>query len=156
MTSVQFDERLRAAGLRVTAPRLTALAVIGEQQHIDVETLASAVRERLGTVSKQAVYDVVHVLTDAGLVRRVSPDGRGARYELERWDNHHHLLCSQCGELIDVPCAVDHVPCLMPPDSTGLTIDTAEVIYHGLCPDCTLAARDRNEISDSESTKELR
>lgn len=132
-----FDERLRDAGLRVTAPRMTALSVIAEQQHVDVETLAAAVRERLGTVSKQAVYDVVHVLTDAGLVRRVAPAGRGARYEIEHHDNHHHLLCRECGALVDVPCAVDHVPCLMPPNTRGATIEAADVMYHGLCPACS-------------------
>lgn len=136
MSSNHAETTLRAASLRVTAPRVAVLSVISDHKHIDADTLSAEVRERLGAVSKQAVYDVLRVVTDAGLVRRVSPDGRGARYEIESDDNHHHLLCRQCGVLVDVPCAVDHVPCLLPPDSRGATIETAEVLYHGLCAQC--------------------
>lgn len=126
---------LRTAGLRVTAPRLAALAVIDERPHGDAETIADAVRARLGTVSKQAVYDVLHALTDAGIVRRVPVGERRARYELHR-DNHHHLVCRACGRIEDVPCAVGAAPCLEPSDASGFVIEQADVVYRGLCSAC--------------------
>lgn len=132
---------LRAAGLRVTGPRLATLAVVQERQHADVETIAGAVREKLGTVSKQAVYDVLHALTDVGLVRRISLDGRRALFESHRHDNHHHLVCRACGRLEDVPCATGSAPCLEPSasDGHGFEVEAAEVLYRGICPDCRAA-----------------
>lgn len=141
MAPDRFTDSLRGAGLRVTAPRLTTLAVIEENPHIDAETLSVMVGERLGSVSKQAVYDVLRVLTENAIIRRVSPDGRGARYEIHHHDNHHHLLCKNCGVLQDVPCAVDAVPCLMPPNHADFEIEVAEVLYRGLCSECYAARK---------------
>lgn len=127
---------LRGAGLRVTGPRLATLEVVERHPHVDAESVAQAVRERLGTVSRQAVYDVLHALTDAELLRRVPVDGRRTRYELHRHDNHHHLVCRRCGRLEDVPCAVGAAPCLTPHDDLGFDIEIAEVVYRGLCSAC--------------------
>jgi Fur family ferric uptake transcriptional regulator len=52
-------------------------------------------------------------------------------------DNHHHLICRGCGQVVDVDCAVGETPCLTAADNMGFTIDEAEVIYWGYCPECT-------------------
>lgn len=133
---VDHAASLRAAGLRVTSPRLATLQVIQQHPHSTADDVASAVRERLGTVSKQAIYDVLHALTDAALLRRMAVDGRGSQYELEVGDNHHHVVCRECGRLEDVPCPVGAAPCLEPPVDHGFEVDQAEVIYRGLCARC--------------------
>ncbi len=130
---------LRDAGLRVTAPRVATLAVVAEHQHADADVIASAVRERLGSVSHQAVYDVLRALTEVELLRRVDADGRRAVYELHRHDNHHHLICRVCGRLEDVPCAVGEAPCLHPHTQHGFELEVAEVLYRGVCPECRAA-----------------
>ncbi|GAA1779707.1 Fur family transcriptional regulator [Nostocoides veronense] len=128
---------LRRAGLRVTAPRVATLTELQESRHVDVDSLAGQLRVRLGGVSTQAVYDVLRALSDAGLVRRIEPAGSPARYELDRGDNHHHLVCRGCGALVDVPCATGIRPCLETESSDhGFVVDEAEVIYWGLCPNC--------------------
>ena len=91
-------------------------------------------------MSQQAVYDVLRALTDAGLVRRIHPPGSVARYESRVGDNHHHLVCRSCGAIADVDCAVGTAPCLTAADDHGYAIDEAEVIYWGLCPECSTAA----------------
>lgn len=131
------QDALRAAGLRVTLPRRAVLDGVRADPHADVDTLTRAARERLGSVSVQTVYDVLRVLSEAGLVRRVEPAGSPARYEIERGDNHHHLTCRDCAALVDVRCATGSAPCLHPATSHGYTIEEAEVIYWGRCPDCT-------------------
>lgn len=136
MPTEEFTAALKACGLRVTAPRLATLETIHDLPHADADQVAAAVRKRLGTVSKQAVYDVLSALTDAGLVRRVSPDGRRARYEMQTRDNHHHMVCRSCGNLQDVPCQVGHAPCLEPAVDHGYDLEIAEVLYLGLCPVC--------------------
>ena len=130
---------LRGAGLRVTAARVALLETVRDGDHLGVEAITSGVRERIGHVSLQAVYDALHALTDAGLVRRIEPAGSPARFEGRVSDNHHHVVCRSCGAVADVDCAVGEAPCLTASDDHGFSIDEAEVIYWGLCPDCSTA-----------------
>src|ERR1700758_5117660 len=132
-------EELRGAGLRVTAARVALLESVRDGDHLDVEAIASGVRERVGHISLQAVYDALHALTTAKLIRRIEPAGSPARFEGRVGDNHHHVLCRSCGAVADVDCAVGDAPCLTASDDHGFSIDEAEVIYWGLCPDCSTA-----------------
>ncbi|MFD3460023.1 Fur family transcriptional regulator [Nocardia fluminea] len=136
-TTSDFEQMLRAASLRVTAPRLAVLTAVHQHPHTDTDTILSRVRATLGAVSQQAVYDVLRALTSAGLLRRIQPMGTVARYETRVGDNHHHLVCRSCGVIVDVECAVGDAPCLSPSDDRGFVVDEAEVIYWGRCPDCT-------------------
>jgi Fe2+ or Zn2+ uptake regulation protein len=138
-------ELLRRVGLRVTQPRLAVLDALAHQPHSDADDVASAARRSLGTVSTQAVYDVLHALTDAGLVRRIEPAGSPARFELRVGDNHHHVVCRDCGDIADVDCAVGHRPCLTASDSSGFVIDEAEVTYWGLCSRCSTTTHPSDE-----------
>ncbi|WP_373864637.1 Fur family transcriptional regulator [Nocardia vaccinii] len=130
---------LRGAALRVTAPRIAVLAAVHERPHSDTDSILNRVRETLGTVSHQAVYDVLRALTAAGLLRRIQPMGSVARYETRVGDNHHHVVCRSCGVIADVDCAVGETPCLTASDTNGFVLDEAEVVYWGLCPDCFAA-----------------
>ncbi|PZT70284.1 transcriptional repressor [Streptomyces sp. SW4] len=132
-------DALRGAGLRVTAARVALLETVREGGHLDAESVASGVRRRVGHISLQAVYEGLHALTDAGLVRRIDPPGGPARFEGRVGDNHHHLVCRSCGALADVDCAVGEAPCLTASDDHGFAVDEAEVIYWGLCPGCSTA-----------------
>jgi len=127
---------LRAAGLRVTRPRLAVLAALRGNPHASVETVSATVRAEIGSVSLQAVYDVLRVLGAAGLVRRIDLAGTPSRYELRVGDNHHHVVCRSCGTTSDVDCAVGAAPCLDPAQTHGFVVDEAEVTYWGLCPAC--------------------
>lgn len=135
-TRADLADRLRAAGLRVTRPRLAALAEVQEHPHATVDILVSGVRERLGKVSTQAVYDVLRSLATARLVRRIEPAGSPARYEARVGDNHHHVVCRICGAVADVDCATGSAPCLDASNDAGFLIDEAEVTYWGVCPAC--------------------
>ena len=130
---------LRGAALRVTRPRVAVLTAVHAHPHADTDSILGVVREDLGEVSTQAVYDVLRALTAAGLVRRIEPAGSVARYESRVADNHHHVVCRSCGSIADVDCAVGDVPCLTASDDHGYSIDEAEVIYWGLCPACSMA-----------------
>jgi Fur family transcriptional regulator, stress-responsive regulator len=134
-------EELRGVGLRVTAARVALLETVRDGDHLGIEAIASVVRERIGHLSLQAVYDALHALTAAGLIRRIEPAGRPPRFEGRVGDNHHHIVCRSCGVVADVNCAVGEAPCLTASDDRGFSIDEAEVIYWGLCPDCSTASR---------------
>jgi Fur family ferric uptake transcriptional regulator len=135
----EFEQTLRAAGLRVTRPRIAVLTALQAHRHADTDSIIATVRQNHGAVSHQAVYDVLRALTDAGLVRRIQPSGSVARYERQTGDNHHHIVCRACGSIADVDCAIGAAPCLTAPDDHGYEIDEAEVIYWGLCRNCSPA-----------------
>ncbi|MGA7205109.1 MAG: Fur family transcriptional regulator [Specibacter sp.] len=145
------EEMLRAAALRVTRPRLAVLQAVRTYPHADADTLIGAVRNQLGGVSKQAVYDVLAALVEADLVRRIEPSGSPARFETRVGDNHHHVICRSCGDIADVDCAVGGAPCLHASNDHGFIIDEAEVIYWGTCPDCT--AKKTLETQSTRSDK---
>jgi Fe2+ or Zn2+ uptake regulation protein len=138
-TTLESERMLRGAELRVTRPRLAVLTAVHDNPHADTSSIIDAVREDLGEVSGQAVYDVLGALTEAGLVRRIQPSGSVARYELRVGDNHHHVVCRSCGAIADVDCAVGEAPCLDPSEAHGYAIDEAEVVFWGRCPDCLAA-----------------
>ncbi len=127
---------LRDAGLRVTASRVAVLSSVTEGNHITADRVTHAVRERVGTISIQAVYDVLGALTRAGLVRRIEPAGSPARFETRVGDNHHHAVCRSCGAIADVDCVVGEPPCVLPSDASGFVLDEAEVTFWGICPTC--------------------
>lgn len=138
-SSSEHVEQLRAAELRVTRPRVAVLEAVHAHPHADTETIFAAVRSGLPDVSRQAVYDVLHALSGAHLIRRIQPSGSVARYEARVGDNHHHVVCRSCGTIADVDCAVGEAPCLTPSEHDaldGFVLDEAEVIYWGLCPAC--------------------
>jgi Fur family transcriptional regulator, stress-responsive regulator len=127
---------LRQRGYRVTGQRLTVLRAVSREPHVTADAVAETVRAEMGSISIQAVYDVLGVLVDVGLVRRIQPAGSPARFEARVRDNHHHVICRSCGSVADVDCATGSAPCLTAVDDMGYEIDEAEVIYWGLCPEC--------------------
>lgn len=136
-----FDPRaqLRAVGLRVTAPRVAVLEALAAAPHSTADDVANRVRGTLGSVSTQAVYDVLRACVTSGLVRRIEPAASSARYETRIADNHHHLVCRMCGKVADVDCAVGETPCLEPSELAGFAVDEAEVVFWGVCPECQAA-----------------
>ena len=136
-TTADYESMLRAEDLRVTRPRLAVLSAVYDHPHADTHSIVGVVREDIGDVSHQTVYNVLQALTDAGLVRHIQPPGSVARYESRVGDNHHHVVCRSCGSIADVDCAVGGAPCLTPSDDHGYAIDEAEVVYRGLCPECS-------------------
>jgi Fe2+ or Zn2+ uptake regulation protein len=141
-TMQDHAQLLRDAALRVTRSRVAVLDAVHAYPHADTETVIGAVRADIGTVSHQAVYDVLRALTSAGLLRRIEPQGSVARYETRTGDNHHHVICRSCGTIADVDCAVGDAPCLTASNDQGFVIDEAEVVYWGVCPACTSALID--------------
>jgi Fur family transcriptional regulator, stress-responsive regulator len=127
---------LRRHGLQVTAQRLAVLRAVSDRPHGTADDVGVAVRSEIGAISRQAVYDALAVLTDKGIIRRIQPAGSAVRYEDRIGDNHHHLICRTCGQMVDVDCAIGDTPCLTAADDAGYEVDEAEVTYWGRCPEC--------------------
>lgn len=131
---------LRKHGVPVTAQRLAVLRAVVSRSHSTAEGITECVRADIGTISRQAVYDALGMLTSKGLIRCIQPAGSAALYEDRVGDNHHHVICRSCGETADVDCSVGSAPCLTAADDSGFQIEEAEVIYWGTCPNCLAKA----------------
>ena len=138
--SVDATNLLRERGVQVTAQRLAVLRAVSSRPHGTADDVAEAVRSEIGAISRQAVYDALRMLADKGLIRRIQPAGSPARFEDRVGDNHHHLICRSCGQMVDVECAVGQNPCLTAPDDADYKIEEAEVVYWGRCPECVATA----------------
>jgi Fur family ferric uptake transcriptional regulator len=132
---------LRERGIQVTAQRLAVLRAVAARPHVTADRVAEAVREEIGAISLQSVYDALGVLVTGGLIRRIQPAGSPALFEDRVGDNHHHLICRMCGRVVDVDCAVGSAPCLRPDEKRGYEIDEADVAYWGRCAECLAASR---------------
>jgi Fur family ferric uptake transcriptional regulator len=137
--SLDPAQSLRDHGLQVTAQRLAVLRAVAKRPHCTADDVAEEVRAEIGAISRQAVYDALGMLADKGIIRRIQPAGSAARYEDRVGDNHHHMICRECGKTVDVDCAVGDAPCLTAANALGYEIDEAEVIYWGTCPACRAA-----------------
>ena len=130
------SDLLRAHGIPVTAQRIAVIKNVGRHPHTTADEVVEGVKQDIGTISRQAVYNVLSLLSEKGLLNRVQPSGHPARYETRVGDNHHHVVCRNCGSMEDVDCAVGYTPCLKAAEDHGYDINEAEVIYWGICPTC--------------------
>ena len=140
---------LRKHGVQATAQRLAVMRAVSVHPHGTADKVAEVVRIEIGVISRQAVYDALRILVDKGLIRRIQPARSPARYEDRIDDNHHHLICRNCGQMVDVDCAVGDTPCLTAADDSGYEIDEAEVVYWGKCPECLSTTRDSNDAGEN-------
>ncbi|MEU5843181.1 Fur family transcriptional regulator [Rhodococcus sp. NPDC047139] len=132
-----FSERLRAAGLRVTRQRLAVLGAAHEHPHADADRIFEAVGAVLPGIARHTVYDILHALSARGVLRRIQPAGFHARYEMRVGDSHHHLVCRSCAAISDVDHALGDTRCLSPVEDAGFDVDEADVVFWGLCRDCS-------------------
>jgi len=130
------DALIRGAGLRVTATRVAVLEALRDRPHATADDVFARVSGTLAGTSKQSVYNALGDFADAGLARRIEPAGHSGTFELRVGDNHHHVVCTRCGRIDDVDCVVGSAPCLHVPEGSGFVIETAEVTFWGVCPDC--------------------
>ncbi|MFD8012706.1 Fur family transcriptional regulator [Streptomyces sp. NPDC058955] len=125
-------QRLRDVGLRVTGPRLEVLSVLAAGGHLDVEAITATARERLGTLTSQAVYEMLRHFQETGLVGKFDRPGLPAVFEISG-PRHQHALCVNCGRVENVTA-----PAPAPPRGSlpGWRPAETELVFKGLCPDC--------------------
>jgi len=148
---------LRAAGLRVTQTRCVVHDALAANPHSTADDLSVHVAAVLPGTSLQSVYNALTDFVAAGIARRIKPADHAAHFELRVDDNHHHLICTSCGAIVDVDCVTGSAPCLTAGDASGYVVHTAEVTFWGLCPTCAASGSAPNDdIRTSETSEHLR
>lgn len=130
-----LTERLRAAGLRATRPRLAVAAALEDLGGHRTADEVHAYLEGHGVrLPRTSVYNVLSSLVTAGLALAADTGPGPARYEAGG-DRHHHFVCRACGRVYDVPCAAGAESCLDAVDAPG-RVEQAQVIFRGICAAC--------------------
>jgi Fe2+ or Zn2+ uptake regulation protein len=127
---------LRERGQRVTPQRLAIARTVRElDRHTTAETVFARVSEQMPGVSLPTVYATLELLEELRLVRRVPTEAGTAVYD-PRTEDHHHLVCRECGEIMDVDAPVDRVELLAAAQTLGFAADDAQVVVRGVCARC--------------------
>jgi Fe2+ or Zn2+ uptake regulation protein len=134
-TPAELSERLRAGGRKVTPQREAVFRVLaGNEGHPTAETVHAAVIAELPMVSLRTVYQVLNDLTDLGEIQAIDVGTGSARFD-PNVAPHHHLVCTVCGRVRDVPARP--LPTI---DVGGFIIERAEIVFRGRCEGCDLPA----------------
>ena len=129
-------EKLARKGYRLTAQREAVLeALRATDSHPDPHWLYLQVREKVPHVSLGTIYRALHVLQDAGLVRKLISSGAVSRWDGDTQE-HDHVLCISCGRLMDI--SLDAVKGMdeRVARRTGYKIMRHRLEFYGLCPQC--------------------
>lgn len=135
-TTDELATMMREQGLRVTPQRMCIVAHLVENAtHPTVESLYEATRVEMPTISLKTVYQTVHDLEDLGEVRLLDVGTGQVRVDPNVEHRHHHLVCSVCGRVSDVPV---EFPDLKLPRRyrVGFAVDSVDVIFRGSCDEC--------------------
>lgn len=129
--------RLTAAGERVTQQRLIVadtLARAGRQ--LTAAQLYEQVRDRQPSLGRATVFRTVERLVDAGVARRLELDGHVYAYVACQPEHHHHLSCTSCGRVEEIPESWVKPIATRATERLGFEIDDARLDFYGRCRAC--------------------
>lgn len=133
----QLIERCKSAGRRLTPQRLAVFRVLAcSEDHPSVEQIHDRVKQQLPTTSLATVYDIVELLEEMGEVLPLSFADGANHYDGRRPYPHPHLICVQCGTIVDLDVpAVDQLPQVVEL-RTGYRVCRHRLDFFGVCPHC--------------------
>ena len=134
-TPAELTELFRARGLKVTPQRQAIFHVLhGESTHPTAEAVYDAVSGSMPTISLRTVYQTLNDLAAMGEVQALDLGTGSARFD-PNLDSHHHLVCEDCGRVVDIYADVSAVR-VPGAQRHGFTIDSTEVVFRGRCTEC--------------------
>lgn len=133
MTAQQTVEKLTACGLRPTQQRVAVYTYLQEHRtHPTAEIIYQALSTQYPTFSRTTIYNSLHALVGAGLIRALSIDPEEQHFDAGL-EAHAHFRCTVCGELLDVPLEDAQDGCTLP---KGYRIENRELYLTGRCCRC--------------------
>jgi Fe2+ or Zn2+ uptake regulation protein len=130
----RIESAFAQAGVRRTPQRFFVMEhLLTRPEHATVEELWRDLNERHARASRATVYNSLHALVNAGLVREFTLDGKAARYDANL-DRHHHFVCDRCGAVEDVEWF--EIPAIPRSRSGSRRIRSYEIVLRGDCSRC--------------------
>jgi Fur family peroxide stress response transcriptional regulator len=133
MTAQETVEKLTACGLRPTQQRVAVYTYLQEHRtHPTAETIYQALSAVYPTFSRTTIYNSLHALVDAGLIRALSIDPEERHFDAFL-EAHGHFRCTVCGKLMDIPLDAVQGGYSLP---EGYRVDNSELYLTGCCCRC--------------------
>jgi Fe2+ or Zn2+ uptake regulation protein len=146
--------RFREEGLRVTPQRQCLFRLLtGNDRHPTVDALYEAARTEMPTISLKTVYQTVNDLAAMGEVTLLDVGTGSLRVDPNVETAHHHLVCSRCGMVRDIPVDAP-APALPARYRRRFSVESIEVVYRGLCGDCASKKRRTERHTERPNDKE--
>lgn len=134
LTNKQLTDLMHNAGVRPSVQRIAILGhIANSRSHPAADEVYSRLAPGFPSLSLTTVYNTLHALTEAGLLRELDIERDRKRYDLAPQPPHSHFICRSCGRIFDMmqPSGLD-----LAPDNGEFCIENVEVYYKGLCPEC--------------------
>ena len=135
--SMDLAGLLRREGYRMTLQRQLVLDAVCEAGgHAAPEQIYEIVQRSSDAINRTTVYRTLALLQDLKVVNAITTDGGHQKYEISGPQPHHHLICRNCGENIEIPHRL-----LLPfldqvHEKYGFIVDTAHLSLQGQCRSC--------------------
>ena len=133
----EIASKLGEQGYRLTPQRIMILSAIeNSDDHISAEEIYAQVATKYPNVNISTVYRTLELLKRLGLVTETDLGGGRVRYHSVEKGHHHHLVCRQCGAIIDLDEA------LLSPLKSALrreykfSADLRHLAIFGRCANC--------------------
>jgi Fur family peroxide stress response transcriptional regulator len=139
----RFFAAHRESGLPVTTQRRAVFeAILDRTDHPTAEQLYRAVRGQLPQISRMTIHRILGTFVSLGLVAKTCHPGSAARFD-PKLRRHHHLVCLDCGRIIDVEDPrLNHIP-WPKVNPRAFQIENYNVHFRGRCARCSQKPRAR-------------
>jgi len=132
-TNRQLAEMMHNAGLRPSVQRIAVLEYIANMgKHPTADEIFTVLAAEYPTMSRTTVYNSLHAMADAKLIRELDIESGNRHYDLAPQPAHSHFICRKCGRIIDLalPSGLEDTPV------PGFNIESVDVYFKGTCPHC--------------------
>ena len=128
---------LRRAGKRITPQRVLILKVIRESGgHLDADEIYRLAKQKAPRLSLSTVYRTINVLKEAGVIEELHLGEEHHHYELRGEKGHHHLICQDCGKVVEFECPFSEQLMRDLGEKYGFEIAAIHLDLVGHCAEC--------------------
>lgn len=133
----QMIEKLKASDCRITPQRYAVLKVLSSSSsHPSAESIYESLVEHFPTMSLSTVYKTINLLKQEKEILELEFSELGNRYDGKKPYPHPHVICTDCGKVIDPSnLDLDGITSKMM-EETGFRIESHRLDFYGVCPDC--------------------
>lgn len=130
---------IRAAGLKVTLPRLKILDMLESSgnRHLSAEDLYKALLDDGEEIGLATVYRVLTQFEGAGLVNRHHFEGGNSVFELSQGEHHDHILCVKCGRVDEFCDEIIEQRQRLIAEENGYEMTDHSLYIYGVCSECS-------------------
>jgi len=129
--------KLKETGLKSTPQRLAIMRVLAEsKKHPSVDEICRRLRRRFPGISQATVYRNIMLIKSLGEVYEIALAGAGSRYDGRRPYPHPHIVCLECGRIIDPELASLRNMTREIAAESGFEIESFRLDFFGTCPAC--------------------